>query len=670
MNLNEMTSPKLLSVKQNFTSRDEILQQMAKKLKENHCISDEKVFIESVIERENHGPTGMENGLAIPHGKSSAVLKAGFAVMTLSKPLSANLWPSIDPSNQVEVIFLLAIPENKAGTTHLKLLSELSKYLMDTNFVNQLKEATDSEQLYEIIQNKDQEKNKKKNQEKTFDNNDQEKKPFILAITACATGIAHTYMAAESLEQAAQELNIDIHVEKQGATGIEDPITPEMIALADGIIFAVDTKVKNKERFIGKPYIQVKVAEPLQQSQNLIKKVLKQPQGIVEQEGESVDSPTNHKKGVKEEIMAAVMTGISYMIPLLVAGGLMLGIAKLIWVLVLGLDPVTIAANEYATSGGLTQFLHYLDGFGNMLFKFIYPIFGMFAAYSIADRVGLVAGFAGGLFAAGLHYTFWGIDGGIPSGFLGALVLGLAAGYTAKFLNEKIKVHKNFNAIKPMFLIPGISVLVIFILNLYVIDPVFGSLNQAIANAIISMSGSGQLALSAIIAATTAFDLGGPINKAAGAIAIGLAADEIFPLTARVLAIVIPPLGLGLSTMIDRFVVKRRVYPQDLRVVGGTSFLLGFLAISEGAIPFMLRNPFITIPINIVGAVVGSCTAVSLGAVQWLPLPAIWGWPLVTNLPAYLTGLVVGVLIIAFLNIFVRFWVIKRQERNGEVVDY
>lgn len=166
------------------------------------------------------------------------------------------------------------------------------------------------------------------------------------------------------------------------------------------------------------------------------------------------------------------------------------------------------------------------------------------------------------------------------------------------------------------------------------------------------------------------FDLGGPINKAAGAIAIGLAADQTFPLTARVLAIVIPPIGLGLSTIIDRFVVKRRVYPEDLRVAGGTSFILGFIAISEGGIPFMLRNPLITIPINVLGAVIGACTAVALGAVQWLPLPAVWGWPLVEHLPAYLLGLLVGVIFVAFTNIFTRYFFIKRREARGESVEY
>ncbi|MNP03534.1 Fructose-like permease IIC component 1 [compost metagenome] len=215
-----------------------------------------------------------------------------------------------------------------------------------------------------------------------------------------------------------------------------------------------------------------------------------------------------------------------------------------------------------------------------------------------------------------------------------------------------------------MFLIPGISILVIFLLNFYVVDPLFSGINAWLQQVIINSKDSGAAVLSVIIAALTAFDLGGPINKSAGAVAIGLAGDGIFPLTPRVLAIVIPPIGIGLATIIDKFVVGRRVFDDNLRVTGTTSLILGFLAIGEGAIPFMLQNPVITISLNMIGAAIGAVTAVLLGAVQWLPLPAIWGWPLVDNFWAYAVGLIVGVLFIALGNIFIRFAMIKRNEKN------
>ncbi|MES9760227.1 fructose-specific PTS transporter subunit EIIC, partial [Priestia megaterium] len=496
----------------------------------------------------------------------------------------------------------------------------------------------------------------------------QESGKTVLAVTSCAAGIAHTYMAAEALQQAGRELGINVYVEKQGANGIEDRHTPDKIKKADGIVFAVDTKVKGKERFVGKPYVQTKVADPLRRAKEILLASLEKPDGKVEGEvGEETNVETSKGvKGILSEMGQAVMTGISYMIPIIVSAGLMLGIAKLSWMYILGLDINDLANATNGRAGGAQEFFYFLDQFGNLIFKFLYPIFAMFVAYSIADRVGIVGGFLGGIFASGLHYTLWGIQDGIPSGFLGALVLGLFSGYLAKFLNEKIKLPKNFAAMKPMFLIPGLSVLSVFIFNQYLIDPLFGSLNSIMAKFISSMTGTGEITLSAIIAGATAFDLGGPINKAAGAIAIGMAADHIFPLTPRVLAIVIPPMGLGLATIIDRFIVGRRVFNKDLQIAGNTAFILGFLAISEGAIPFMLRNPLITIPINILGSILGACIAVALGAVQWYPLPAIWGWPLVENFLPYGIGLIIGVLFIAFGNIFIRYALIKRAERQGK----
>ncbi len=213
-----------------------------------------------------------------------------------------------------------------------------------------------------------------------------------------------------------------------------------------------------------------------------------------------------------------------------------------------------------------------------------------------------------------------------------------------------------------MFLLPGITMLVIFLLNFYAVDPAFGRVNAFIANIIESFGTASTIALTVVIAACTAFDLGGPVNKAAGAIAIGLAADGVFPLTARVLSIVIPPIGLGLATVLDKIIVKRRVFDDNLRVVGNSSIILGLIAVSEGD-TFHAKNPLITIPINILGAIIGSITAVMLGAIQWNPLPAIWGWPLVENLWAYLVGLIVGTLFIALANIFIRFNIIKNKRK-------
>jgi fructose PTS system EIIBC or EIIC component len=651
MELRKMTDEQLIMFDVDSTSKHEILEKLAGALHEKDILTSKEDFLKAVLEREQISPTGLEAGLAIPHGKSPSVKKAAFAVARLKNGIDT--WESIDPNNKVQLVFLLAIPDAEAGSTHLSVLSELSTRLMDKAYIDNLMNAATPAEFLAALDRRE-----------TAVEEPQEYTKTVLAITACAAGIAHTYMSAEALEKAGREMGIRVITEKQGANGIEDAHKGAILKEADAVVFATDIAPKNKERFAGKPYVQTRVAEPLKNAKDILNRALTNPDGTVagDENEDDINASSGNKQGLLAEITQAVMTGISYMIPVLVAAGLMMGIAKLA-AMPFGLVD-QIHDIKYAThSNELFVILHHLDKFGGMIFKFMYPIFGAFVAYSIADRVGLVSGFIGGVFAAGLHYTFWGVEGGIPSGFLGALILGLTAGYVSKFLNEKIKLNKNLIAMKPMLIIPAISVLTIFFLNFYIVDPVFGGLNALLSEWITAAQGAGNVVLASIIAAATAFDLGGPINKAAGAIAIGLAADQIYPLTARVLAIVIPPIGLGLATVIDKYVVGRRVFDANLRVAGNTSLLLGFIAISEGAIPFMLRNPLITIPINIIGAILGSVTAVLLGAVQWYPLPAVWGWPLVDNLWAYLIGLVVGAGFIAFANIFIRFAILKKNER-------
>lgn len=649
MNLASLTREDLVFLDLPLTDKEQIIKKLVDALYENEILSSKEEFFQAVMDREKVSATGLEAGLAIPHGKSKAVKEAAFAVARLQSP--AVNWESLNPDNQVKLVFLLVIPEEEAGSTHLTVLSELSKRLMDHDFVNQLMNAKTAKDFLAHL-------------DLTGDKggNEMSYEKIVLAVTSCATGIAHTYMAAEALEKAGRELGVRVITEKQGANGIEDEHSLELIKKADAVIFATDIATKKKERFAGLPYVQTKVADPLRNAKGLIQKALNHPDGVVEATAEETDeAKTAQKKdSIWVEMGKAVMTGISYMIPILVAGGLMLGIAKL------GASAFGIVSEigdpKYATDpNALIVLLHYFDKLGGIIMRFMFPIFATFVSYAIADRVGIVSGFIGGVFASGLHFTLTGMDG-IPSGFLGALVLGLTAGYVSRFLNEKIKLSKNLAAIKPMLLIPGISVLVIFLLNFYIVEPVFGNLNLTIQNLIVAAQDAGTYGLAAIIAAATAFDLGGPVNKAAGAIAMGLAADGIYPLTPRVLSIIIPPIGLGLATIIDRFVVGRRVFDDALRMSGNTSLVLGFLAISEGALPFMLKNPLLTVPINIIGSILGSWVAIYLGAVQWLPLPAIWGWPLAENVAAYIIGLLVGVLFIALANIFIRFWMIKRNE--------
>ncbi|HDK7229575.1 TPA: PTS sugar transporter subunit IIA [Cronobacter sakazakii] len=644
MVLSGVTSPNLILLDKEWNTRESILENLSMLLYQEGKVSDQAAFLRAVWERENISETGFEQGIAIPHGKSPVVKQPAFAAVRLTQPV--NDWPTIEGEEKVSLVFLLAVPLGD-DDGHLRLLSTLSLALMDEDNVSALKAAPTVDAFLALLDAHESAG------EKTLINASGQS---LIVITSCSTGIAHTYMAAEALEKAGAARGIRVYSEKQGANGIEDEVNETQIREASGVIFAAALPPKGKARFNGKPFIATSVSEPLKDAAGLIERVLINPDGIVN-ESNATESPTPaHKRSFGSQLYQGISSGIFYMIPVIVAAGLMMGFGQLA-ASMLGVTDIGNA--RYATEHNtMLVMCHYLTLYGNMIMKFMYPVFAAYMAWSIADRPGLVPGFVGGAFAGGLHYTFWAVNGGIPSGFLGALILGALAGFIANFLNQHIRLHKHLQAMKPMLIVPGLSVLAIFFINFYFVDPVFGGINKFLQQFITEHGASSALMLAVIIAALTAFDLGGPVNKSAGAIAIGLAADHIFPLTARVLGIVIPPIGLGLATVIDRFLVRRRVFDENQRVTGTTSLILGFLAIGEGAIPFMLRNPVITISINITGAIIGAVTAITLGSVQWFPLPAIWGWPLVQNLPAYLFGMFLGVAFIAFANVFVRYYLI------------
>lgn len=645
MRLSDVTSHDLILLDKPWRDRETILDNLSNLLFINGKVSDKDAFLHAVWQRENISETGFEQGVAIPHGKSSTVRQPAFAAVRLTHPVDD--WPTMDGEDKVSLVFLLAVPSgDDAG--HLRLLSTLSLALMDENNVQALKAASTVDEFLALLDNHHA------TNEKTLLNDSGKS---LIVITSCSAGIAHTYMAAEALEKAGAARGIRIFSEKQGASGIEDAVNATQISQASGIIFAASLPPKGKARFNGKPYIATSVSEPLKDAGSLIERILTQPDGIVDEKENDDRQTALGKMSFGKQLYQGISTGISYMIPVIVGAGLMIGIGQLL-ASMLGITDIGNA--RYASQGNTALMIcHFLTLYGNMIMKFMYPVFAAYMAYSIADRPGLVPGFVGGAFAGGLHYTFWSVSGGIPSGFLGALILGALAGFIADYLNRHIRLYKHLQAMKPMLIVPGLTVLIIFFLNFYFVDPVFGGINRFLQQFITEHGTSSTLMLATIIASLTAFDLGGPVNKSAGAIAIGLAADHIFPLTARVLGIVIPPIGIGLATILDRFTVRQRVFDENQRITGTTSLILGFLAIGEGAIPFMLKNPVITISINIVGAILGALIAISLGSVQWYPLPAVWGWPLVQNLPAYLCGMSVGILFIAFSNVLVRYYLIK-----------
>lgn len=380
----------------------------------------------------------------------------------------------------------------------------------------------------------------------------------------------------------------------------------------------------------------------------------------------------NTKGSSLKEMQKHIMTGISNMIPFLIMGGLILAFSQLVMYVVLKIDP-SITIVEAINSGEYTGFSLLLlkfaftsQDFGGTLFNFAIPMFAAFTANSIGGKLAFPAGFIGGLVSTrpistlSLTDGIWSESFPVASGFIGAFIIAFFAGYTVKWLNKKIKLPHNWLAFKSTFLIPIISATIVMLSMRYIITPFGGFLNEAIAILLTAAGKSGEIVYTIALSMATAIDLGGPINKAAGFVALSLTTDRLLPITSRTIAIVIPSIGLGLATILDKSIVGRHVFDKQFYAQGKTAIFLAFMGISEGAIPFALEKPKITIPAYMIGAVIGSTTAVVLGAVQWFPESAVWAWPLISNFPAYILGIILGSVVTALITIFLRNYEIKK----------
>lgn len=377
---------------------------------------------------------------------------------------------------------------------------------------------------------------------------------------------------------------------------------------------------------------------------------------------------TAPQPGFWSELPQHVMSGISRMIPTLIMGGVILAISQLIAYVWLELPPdmgILDAMNSGKVTGfhlSLLKFAYLSESFGGLLFSFAIPMFAAFVANSIGGKLAFPAGFIGGLVATqptlllalDANTLQWVTTKPVPSTFIGALIISIAAGYLVKWLNKKVQLPSYMLAFKTTFLLPILSAMFVMLAMYYVITPLGGWINAGMRTLLMAAGDAGTMAYAVGISAATAIDLGGPINKAAGFIALSFTTDHVLPITSRAVAIVIPPIGLGLATMIDRRLTGKRLFSSQLYPQGKTAMFLAFMGISEGAIPFLLENPLATLPAYMVGAIVGSSTAVALGAVQWFPESAIWAWPLVTNLGAYMFGILVGAIVTALITVLIR----------------
>lgn len=388
----------------------------------------------------------------------------------------------------------------------------------------------------------------------------------------------------------------------------------------------------------------------------------------------AVKNPQASKSSFWVELPQHVMSGISRMVPTLIMGGVILAFSQLIaysWLKIPADIGIMDALNSGKFSGfdlSLLKFAWLSQSFGGVLFGFAIPMFAAFVANSIGGKLAFPAGFIGGLMSTQPTQLLncdpstmqWATSSPVPSTFIGALIISIVAGYLVKWMNQKIQLPDFLLAFKTTFLLPILSAIFVMLAMYYVITPFGGWINGGIRTVLTAAGEKGALMYAMGIAAATAIDLGGPINKAAGFVAFSFTTDHVLPVTARSIAIVIPPIGLGLATIIDRRLTGKRLFNAQLYPQGKTAMFLAFMGISEGAIPFALESPITAIPSYMVGAIVGSTAAVWLGAVQWFPESAIWAWPLVTNLGVYMAGIALGAVITALMVVFLRLMMFRK----------
>ena len=626
MRITELLDKRSIRIDGAPKSKNEALDQMVELMAKSGKINDLEAYRQEVYRREEEGTTGVGEGIAIPHGKGAFVDKPGLAAMVVKDGVD---YDSLD-GEPVLLIFLIAAPNTK-DNVHLDVLSKLSVLLMDEDFSRALQNAKSPEEFMKIVDEADQEApdldEKLKADEATSE--DQFR---ILAVTACPTGIAHTYMAAEGLEKAAKAKGCFIKVETRGSGGAKNVLTAEEIKNADCIIVAADTKVP-MDRFNGKKLIEVQVSDGISKADKLIEQAMSGnvPVYTASENAEVSEKKAGGSKG--HQIYMQLMNGVSHMLPFVVGGGILIALAFLIDGLCVDMTSLTAEARQ--SFGSITPVAATLKSIGNLAFGFMLPVLAGFIAMSIADRPGLAVGFVGGAIAA---------NG--KSGFLGALVAGFLAGYLILLLKKLFgKLPEALEKIAPVLLYPVFGILIVGLVMTFVVEPPIGALNTALNTALTNMSGTSKVLLGIIVAGMMAVDMGGPFNKAAYVFGTAsIAAGNYGIMAAVMIGGMVPPCAIALASLLfkDKFTKTERESAP-------TNFIMGLAFITEGAIPYAAADPIRVLPSCVVGSAVAGALSMAFGCTLMAPHGGIFVVPVMGNAGMYLVALAVGTVISAVL---------------------
>lgn len=596
------------------TTKEAIIKQLADLMEKSGNVSDKEQYLKDVMEREASGTTGLGDGIATPHAKSAGITAAGLSAMTVPSGMDFDSMDGL-PSR---LFFLIAAPAN-SNDAHLEVLSRLATMLMDADFVNALVGAKSVDAFLDLIDAKESGVfNSSVAEKATIDDSKK-----ILAVTACPTGIAHTFMAAESLEQHAKKRGIWIKVETNGSGGAKNVLTPAEIAEAECIIIAADKNVE-MARFNGKPVIKTKVANGINKADELLDEALSGKAPIYHHSGavnasadESVDN-----ESVGRQIYKHLMNGVSHMLPFVIGGGILIALAFLFDVY----DP----ANP-GNFGSNTPLAKFFKDVGGASFGFMLPVLAGFIAMSIADRPGLAVGFVGGAMAA---------SGG--SGFLGALLAGFAAGYIVVGLRKVFTcLPASLEGVKPVLIYPVLGIFLMGVLMQFIITPPVSGINEWMMDTLKNMDTSSRVMVGLIMGGMMAVDMGGPVNKAAYVTGTGLLAGGEFGVMAAVMAGgMVPPIAIALCTT---FFGNR--FTEHERKSGITNFIMGLSFITEGAIPFAAADPIRVIPSMVVGSATAGALSMAFDCTLRAPHGGIFVVPTIGNPLMYLAAIAIGAVV-------------------------
>ena len=616
MRITDLLKKESISLNRELSSKSEAIDALIDLQEKAGNLNDKEEYKKGILAREEQGSTAIGNGIAIPHAKTSAVAHPGLSAVTAPSGVDYNALDG-KPSN---LLFMIAAPED--GDLHLEVLSRLMTMLMDETFRNELLSAKTADEFISVIDRKESEKYPEHPVPAA------KKEGYrILAVTACPTGIAHTYMAAEALEKAGEEMGIPLKAETNGSGGAKNVLTKEEIAAADGIIIAADKSVE-MGRFDGKKLISVKVSDGIKKPKELIERVMSDSAPVYHHTGAKSSEKDTDTEGFGRKIYKHLMNGVSNMLPFVVAGGIFIALAFLIDTL--------MGAPQDANFGTNTPVAAFFKTIGGYAFNFMIPVLSAFIAKSIADRPGFLVGLVGG-FLATTGSTFTAVEG-VTAGFLGALFAGFVGGYLMLGVEKLLsKLPKSLEGIKPVLIFPLVGIGLIAVI-MCAVNPIMGMLNTGLTNLLNSMGSTSKVLLGVVLGAMMSTDMGGPFNKAAYVFGTAAITSGNYDIMAAVMVGgMVPPLAIALATTF----FKKKFTAQE-RKSGPVNYILGLSFITEGAIPYAASDPLRVIPACMIGAGLAGGLSMLFKCTLMAPHGGIFVFAVVGNWPYYLLALAAG----------------------------